>query len=337
MINLLGEPLTGINFGEDQFSFPASQSAVYEKVIKESKSQEFVEAALREEYKAIICALKMMGIDFRIPLLYPGPADRSFLTLCEDEFGCQTMRLDGFPNRIMAYPRDICTVVEQAKLLLVSSRVAGGSQYRANGWNLIVSKYGEGGYVLGRGMTMIIGARLFEAPSEDIGLIEGAGVKIGMFPPIVNVEYSRVRSVSTEMICNGHVDRVACLLQGMDEKMHLIVDPLLVSASSNPEGWFLRKPSQTLDIIKDTFEPIGIKVHWPSKIEIPCSLNLVQFDSGLVLMTGGDRTVKRLVSSIVGEENVFDTAVPIKFLPAWKRAGIRCVIGKVPRSILMAV
>lgn len=119
-----------------------------------------------------------------------------------------------------------------------------------------------------------------------------------------------------------------------------MVDPEVVTVGcvgSDPADWFLQEPSETLELVRDTFEPMGIKVHCPSQIRAPCSLNLVQFPDNRVLMTGGDSEVKEAVSNIVGSQNVFTTAAVIKFHPLLRRGGIRCLLGKIPEPFLVGV
>ena len=71
MITFIGEPLNGIYFGEETFSYPTGQAETYRKVLRESESRDLVESALCREYQAIISALKRWisssGFYHRIP------------------------------------------------------------------------------------------------------------------------------------------------------------------------------------------------------------------------------------------------------------------------------
>jgi hypothetical protein len=331
MLYFVGEPLAGVDFGEEELSFPSSQADIYCEVLEESASRDLVECALRREYAAIVSALKSMDIDFMIPLLYPGPTDRNFLK----ELDCRTIHFGNILPGIMACPRDFCVVLEEAKLLLLNSRAVKEVVSENNGWSLMVSPYGEGGRVLVRDSTMIIGDTLSNISNAGVDFIVRTGMNIGIFPSVATTVWSRSKNAPTGFKCNTHIDRVACLLRGRDKKQHLIVDPLLETVFWDESNrWVLRKPAETLDLIRQTFEPMGIKVWQPAKIEVPCSLGMVQFKDGRVLMTGGDQAVRELVCAIVGAEDVFDTGVPIKFLPLWKRAGIHCIIGEAPMPLL---
>jgi hypothetical protein len=78
-------------------------------------------------------------------------------------------------------------------------------------------------------------------------------------------------------------------------------------------------------------------VHYPEKIEVPCSLNLIQFSDGKVLMTNGDESVAKLIDEIVGKENVFKTLIPIRFFPACRYGCIRCLINELPDVMFKSI
>ncbi|MFA6376403.1 MAG: hypothetical protein WCX69_03325 [Candidatus Paceibacterota bacterium] len=336
MIHLLGEPLTSVDFKEGTFHFPIGQIRAYERTLKESTSQALVENELRLEYRAIIAALNEMGIDFRIPLLDPGPPDRSFLIECQREFGCRTTPFGSFPPGIMAYPRNFCTVVERAKLILLNNRVVERVNPKMNGWNFAVSPYGDSGYVYVKGSTMIIGDISFNVSNKEVALIERTGMNVGIFPPAVTAIYSRFQNDTADRIMvNGHIDRVSCLLADSNGKLHLIVDPKIETADLDAHNqWFVRDNVESLSLIKNKFQTMDINVCCPSEITVPCALNMHQFGDGRVLMTAGDEEVRSLVESIVGVSNVVETARPIEFLPLWKRAGIGCMLNKIPASFI---
>ena len=88
----------------------------------------------------------------------------------------------------------------------------------------MVSRIGEGGYTLVRGSTMIVGSGLDDTPDTGIEVIKKAGINVVEFPSVVTSEYSRQQDFVTGIKCNGHIDRVACLLEGKDGKMNLIVN-----------------------------------------------------------------------------------------------------------------
>lgn len=122
-----------------------------------------------------------MRIPFKIPLLNPGPINREFLSLCEDTLGFQTIQLGNFLPKIMAFPRNLCTVFNSAKLVIFNSRAIEGSVPKRAGWNSLASQYGEGGYILARDSTMIVGRRLAGELSADIDLFRRMGLWLECF------------------------------------------------------------------------------------------------------------------------------------------------------------
>ena len=72
----------------------------------------------------------------------------------------------------------------------------------------------------------------------------------------------------------------------------------------------------------------------PGDLTVPYALNLMQFPDKRVLMTSGSPEVENLIRLIVGDGNVSTTEVPVRFLPLWQYAGIRCLIGELPEFIL---
>jgi len=330
----LGEPLTKVDYEGYKLSFPVGQADAYNRVWNQLVSKQQVERSLCREYWEIMVILNNMAIDYAVPLLRPKPQNRIFLEKCQNNFGFQMVQSGIFPPQILAYPRNLCATIKSSKLILLNSRAFKKPERLINGWNTVVSPYGDGGYVISKNATVIIGKMITHDLDPIVTKIQKT--RIGIFPSVVNYEYSKSCD-KPDIIYNNHIDRVACLLKDPREKIHLVIDPQLVLASysdKNTNDIFLLEPYKALKLIKKTFEPIGIKVHWPKSIEIPCSLNLIQFEDGRVLMTGGEHSLREVVSSIVGTKNVFETRIPIEFLPVWKRAGIHCLLSEIPDSVL---
>jgi len=51
-------------------------------------------------------------------------------------------------------------------------------------------------------------------------------------------------------------------------------------------------------------------------------------------MTGGDHSVRAIIANIVGDENIVETPIPIKYYPTWLYGGIGCLIGEIPDFLL---
>jgi hypothetical protein len=334
ILYLVGEPLFKPEEPREKFDAPFSQVELCHRVLMEVQNPQTILRHLREEYLAIVGSLKAMGIDFRIVYSHPTEVDKGLLTLCIQRLGC---RLTGFDSKYrhsaVIYPRDFATVLPG--LVLVNSRAVRIMINKREDYRIVASPYGEGGRVLVCGNTMLIGERLL---LEDGRLLEPAGleeikqmgIRIGLLPLPACTTVS-INGISTKFSFNDHLDRVACLLQGKDGGLHLVVDPQIHSV--NWKG--LCSPKETLERIESTCKPLGIMVHCPKKLEVPYSINLVQFPDGRVLMTSGDEAVAEVVMEIIGEEKAFGTPIPIRFLPVWAYAGIRCFTNGLPKTLFI--
>jgi hypothetical protein len=334
ILYLVGEPLFKPEEPRQEFIVPFGQAELCQKVLSDTQDQQIVLVHLREEYLAIVGSLKAMGIDFRIVYSHPEEIDKRVLMLCIEHLQC---RLTGFDSKYrrsaVIYPRDFATVLPG--LILVNSKAVRLEVSHKDDYCLVRSLYGEGGRVLTSGKTMLICERLAMEDGhlvEPQGLeeIKRKGIRIGLLPLPACTTFSMSR-VSNRFSFNDHIDRVACLLHGEDDGLHLVVDPQIHSV--NWKG--LCSPKETLERIRSACEPLGIVVHCPKKLEVPYSLNLVQFPDGRVLMTSGDESVAEVVIEIVGKEKAFGTPVPIRFLPVWAYAGIRCFTNGLPKTLFV--
>lgn len=333
---LVGEPVFQPE-SRKEFIAPMSQVDLCLNVLREPQSQNEVLNKLREEYLAIILSLKQMGINFRIIYSHTDQIDKNVLGVCIQSLGC---RLAGFPStysyEAVVYPRDFATVLPG--IILVNHRAAQLLKTESAGWKIISSPYGEGGRVLSRQKTILIGDRLIvdigksveaAAPEEIVKM----GIKIGLIPPPIAGEFTSAGQ-GIRSFFNDHIDRIYCLIEGRDGGLHLTVDPNLCTPEwRNPKkgpDWTPRSVKATLEKIKAVCEPLGIRIHCPKRMEIPYSLNLIQFPDGRVLMTSGDDSVAEVIADIVGGDKVFQTYVPIRFFPTYHYAGIRCLVSEAP-------
>ncbi len=343
---LVGEPVMrsfNADTTKDEFFFPAGQIGSCRKVLQETRGPETIRQNLRAEYLAIVCALQAMGVAFRLVYAHEDKIDKGVLLACI-HMGAKLIGFgqNFFPPDVI-YPRDFCTVLSGPMLVLLNNHMQVLISEK-NGWKIVSSPYGEGGRVLVSGNTMVVCEKLIvkDGQSIDSGqgmeAIEAAGMRVGFFPPTLNVRFSVSRNEAISFFSNDHIDRAACLLKGRNGRTFLVVDPKLATVDwSKPFEdcpWTPRSPRETRAHLRDRLSGLGIEVCWPSEMAIPYSLNMVQFPDGRVLMTGGDPEVRKLIADIVGPENVFVTSVPIRYFPAWLYAGIRCLVSEAPTPII---
>lgn len=343
MFYLVGEPITKTDSNRDEFLFPAGQIKACQEVVAESASPELITDNLRWEYLAIIQSLKDMGVEFRIVFAHPDLIDGGLLNACVTGLGCKTM---GFgPNFFapaVAYPRDFCTVLPNI-LLLSDSAIKELKTNEKDGWELMISPYGEGGRALVQGNTMVVCEKLVikdgvsTANDAEVRRLVSMGIRVGFSPSLLAARFSLSRQEIKSFSSNDHIDRGACLLKGKDGRLFFVVDPEIATVDwSKPSGqmpWTPRSTEETIAYLKKSLNPLGINVCWPQSITVPYALNMLQFPDGRVLMTGGDQAVSELVGSIVGKENVSETEIPIRLYPVWMYAGIRCLVSEAPMPI----
>ncbi|MDD3190308.1 MAG: hypothetical protein PHI66_01295 [Candidatus Pacebacteria bacterium] len=253
------------------------------------------------------------------------------------------LNLFGFPEKwpptLSSYPRDLVTcfsgvVFLNSKLGKVGSREKGGIKIRS-------SPYGEGGRVLCVTNKMIVAENIIVSNGKSsppvLNGIEQLGIKVGLFPmPLVGM-LSFQGDDCGKMSTNDHLDRVACLILGKDDKPHLLIEKNILSGEfigeKKKKDLLIVDPERSLAKIKEMCGDLDITLHCLDDISVPYALNMIQFFDGKILMTGGDDIVYKMVSSIVGEEKVFRTETPIKYFPLLAKAGIRCLIGVIPEIL----
>lgn len=338
---LVGEPILKPLLSNRRHYAPVSQVDLCQKVLRETQEPNMVLRKLQEEYLAIIWSLKEIGINFRIIYSHEDRVDKQVLEACIQGLGCRLAGFDRsyFPPAV-AYPRDFVTVLPD--LILVNSQIARVKVGEKDDYRILSSPYGEGGRVLAWEKTMLVCERLILEDKHSSGPkglreIRQAGIKIALFPPFLSTAFS-ISGVEKRAFFNDHLDRVACLIQGKDRGLHLVVDPQIYTADwkgrKQAPCWIQRFPENTIKRIKQVCEPLEIEVHCPKKLEISYSLNLIQFPDGRVLMTSGDDSVAEVVSEIVGEDKITQTQIPIRFFPVWACAGIRCLVNEAPMPLL---
>lgn len=322
---------------------PSGQLKLCQQVIRETQSKEEITNKLRDEYLAVAFSLKEMGIDFRIIYAHPEKIDQKLLAGCLSYLGCKLAGFEtGYSLPVAAFPRDFFTILPGA--ILINSHVMKASKKRKGGYHIIPSPYGEGGRVLYSTRTMLITDRLvlqeekYSVEPKGLQEIKELGIKIGLLPTPLSVAFSGTKVIRSSI--NDHIDRSACLIRGKKGKPHLVLDPKISTAISKPQRGgkrilTLRPFPKTQKEIRDTCKSLGIEVHYPKRLEVPYSLNLVQFPDNRVLMTAGDHPAEKVIEKIVGKDKVFKTKVPIRFIPTWTYGGIRCLIGEAPRVMFI--
>jgi len=338
ILYLVGEPLFKPEESRQEFVTPFGQTDLCQRVLSETQNPQTVLNHLREEYLAIVGSLKVMGIDFRIVYSHPKEVDKTLIMACIEHFGC---KLAGFDNKYslqaIIYPRDFATVLPG--VVLVNSAAVGIKVSHKEDYRIMRSPYGLGGRALVCGKIMLISERITLEDGrllspQGLEEIRRMGIRIGLLPlpacTTISMD-SGVSNINNRFSCNDHLDRVACLIQGKDGALHLVVDPQIHSV--NWKG--LCSPKETLERIRSACEPLGIIVHCPKKLEVPYSLNLVQFPDGRVLMTSGDEAVAEVIIEVVGKDKAFGTPIPIRFLPVWAYAGIRCLTNGLPKTLFI--
>lgn len=343
---LVGEPIFDTS-PRSQFFAPVSQADLCRAVLEETGDPARINQNLVVEYLAIIDGLKRLGVEFRIAYAHPERADRLALSLCVRELGCRLVELPSeLSPQCTLFPRDFCMMLPGIMLLRddVDALIPQPCEHV-----IYQSPLGEGGRVLFAGATLLAseGAWIEEDTfhvfsPEDFAPLHKAGIAPGIFPMPAACALAGDGTVRVGMVqYNDHIDRVAALVEDASGKPHLIVDPQLISASAHRGGFLGRSMNfrnlsseKTITLIKERCDRLGITLHVPAQpLNVPCGLNLLQVADGRVLMTSGDEALTELVASIIGKGRVQTTATPIRYLPVWQHAGIRCIVGDFPEPL----
>lgn len=337
---LLGAPIFS-NDPRVPMRCPIGQHHLYMEIANETKDPRVILRRLYREYISIFATLNQMGISFKIAitrkeLMLPGIVDAL------KSAGAQFIELAGIDPRIIVYPRDLATVLENCGL--ISTDIPSGYISGFNGPDRIIhSFYGEGGSILTRKNVALITERFFpEKHASDLSrYIQGdvadptdlteAGINVGIVPNPVNIE-----GVGEDCVYSRdyHLDRVGSLIEDRDGGLHLILDPKIQSDYHGPLLPPRLSVEKSLNRYRTTCRALGITVHVPQSLHIPGSVGLIQFANRKVLMTSGERNVSKIVERLVGSENVFYTSVPIRYYPTWGKATIHCLIGEIPAQFL---
>lgn len=317
---------------EKEFFVPFGQSGICHKVIKETRDKAVIVERLAAEYLSVVLTLKEMEVNFYITFTEDVRIPAQMISEFKNNLKCRLVILPkNFPSQFGCYPRDMLTVLSKPKIVLLNQEIAREGVGKRGEYYFIRSLYGEGGRVLSRGDTALVTKRLIIGNArikcdEQLQILLQKGVKIGQLPlPLGGI--CTLAETKERVFPNDHLDRVSALIKDGDDEMHLIVDPKICTMDEDKrKNRTALGPKESIEKTIECCEPLGIKVHCPHKMKVPYSVNLEQFSDGRVLMTGGDKPLAKIIGRIAGRENVFQTKVPIRFMPVYNRAGIRCLI-----------
>ncbi len=326
------------------FKAPVGSEGTYRKVRKETDDPTTIRAKLAEEYYIILHALLEMGFDIRIALAYPQGYPQDLINGAVDLLGSEG--LEFFPLRYpdidlqsILYPRDLAVFLSNNTVLVDSDLINLDIDLPlATGRRVIKSVYGQGGRVMLRHNTILVpenvgGDEGVYGPTNRsrVQFLKNLGLEVGVLPnPIDHTVNDQIDGYEPQ----DHLDRFGGLLEDGEGNLHFILIPNvqtgLSSIFSPPEC----SPKETLKQFCQICDQLQIKLHVPRRLFLPGSIGFEQFKSGDVLMTSGEPHLAELVASIVGEEQVHETLIPIKYYPVWCKASIRCLINTFPTWFL---
>ena len=348
---VLGAPIFG-NDPRMTIQVPLGQKEMVMELRRQDNDPATVGRLLATEYAEIMFALVDMGIKFSIALSHEHCIQPSLLEGMR-ELHLPITRFTENDSQATSYPRDFVTWVA-GKLLLLPPYIK--PPRMPKGLQVMRSPYAIGGRVLQRRDVVLVNEfydRLEDLSNTDdsnLALIYAqmqasgqeqfcsapiqpfrqARLRIGLLPNAII--YGEVRGYGA-LGPDDHPDRVCGLLEDRQGQLHLIVDPQVYSGyvEDSPP---LFGPAETLENYRRTCDGLGIQLHVPSQMTVPAANCFWQAPDGKVLMTSGDLELAAIVASIVGDENLFVTSRPIQYMPAWCKAGIRCLIGEIPAWLL---
>lgn len=327
---ILGEPIFRVKFQE--LISESGQTRLCRKIKNRLQNKNEIFKRIKEEWMAIARALYGMNVPFGVLFAHEKLFDHDAFDLTKS-LEAKFVRLNNckLPETLSMFPRDLCMLFDD---LLLFHPSFDAEETRHNGQLITSSPYGEGGRTLYSGKTILVCEGIVGrdySQTKKIQFLTKLGYKVETLPfPLANTY------TETGGHYAYHLDKVACFIKGKDGADHLILDPKYESfraadhSEDNVSNIRITGRVETLSYIFDVCEPLGIKLHVPTRLSVPASLCLHQFSDGRILMTSGDDEIAELVSAIVGEDKVTLTEIPIEWYPTMLRAGIRCLIGELP-------
>ena len=338
---LVGEPVFDVGQERKTFLVPTGQMRLCLEVLKETRDVNKIHQQLATEYLAIIYGLKEMGVEFRIIYSHPDKIAMDVVEICA-RLECRFVQFqaDFYPPSVV-FPRDFSTILPGTLLVNEYTRVLTSEK---NGWKLIVSPWGEGGRVLVTNNHVAVPERIcsykkgsFAVDEKHLEPFRDAGMKVLFLPLPLMFEITATGEIQS-IAFNDHLDLVAFMILDKNNNPHLIVDPNIRGRHATDKmvsKWKPLNPKETISVIQERATEASITFHVAPLLQVPYSLNLLQDDTGQILMTSGEEGLASLVGEIVGKDMVVRTPIPIRYFPAWAYAGIRCLVNEAPTPLLI--
>lgn len=339
---VVGTPVFGNN-PNLEIQGAMGQINLIQKTRGETQDWREVAKKLTMEYSCILFALKEMRVNFVVADAYRQYMQPGTLDMIKDlgkKMGFKMVRFPEISLDTATFVRDFATSLPDGTLLVEFDPKRITSGQKATRRKVIRSPHGVGGRVLMRRQVALMSEQVWILGDElkailpDTKPFETAGLKVGLLPSAVNVEIFEGQPGNTP---DDHSDRTSGLLEDpRTGELHLVVDPNSYSGWQHPFRPPLHGPKETLERYQRVCDKLEIHLRIPKaeKLAVAASICFWQAKNGRVLMTSGDDPVAEAVAGIVGEDNLFLTHEPIRYFPAWSKAGIHCLINDIPSWIL---
>ena len=143
--------------------------------------------------------------------------------------------------------------------------------------------------------------------------------------PILHSEIGEDSGWSPEF----HIDRAFSVITDKKGEVHIFIDPKIHIGIDVDASATLVSTEDSIWAIKEYLASNGItNVHVPKELPVPYGLGAMQFHDGKVLLSGGQPEVAAMYREILGNDQVFETEIPITHYSAIFRSGIRCLINE---------
>lgn len=285
---------------------------------------------LRKEYLAMIYALSSLeqeGYDFKFIRtatrgieIVDGIEEEKTWEPTEDFIEHDTVEVRGLPKNSpeAIYTRDLFVTIGRHTFIIPDDRINIEQ-------NESVAKSGlaEGGKVLVSGKSVLLAADLFLEPEyqSHIETLRADGYKFGgliFAPNNNNIQRPNIPNVI------DHIDGHTSLIHGKDNNTYLLY------ASS-----YANRHVKAREIIKKAAYDVEAKHIEIYDENLPFfAFNLIQTESGTIVVTSGANELTNALIDLVGKEKVITTAIPIVQFPRYFGASIRCMTNFCPRWLL---
>lgn len=183
--------------------------------------------------------------------------------------------------------------------------------------NVKLSGLGEQGKVLIKDKAILVAPDIWATSQNEISELKQSKFKVGCLPCIDTTKQNY-------KLVDMHIDGHSALIKDKNGDLVLLV----------ANSYFYQRKG-TGELIMQAANMVEAKVVVVDDSRLPpLALNLIQFEDGSIAFTNSDAPdLEYTLASLVGDDKIFKTAIPITTLPSRALGGMRCLTNILPPSL----